>query len=270
MLFSAEKLIKSTIFQIPPSIQPTSTTSRMDFKRLLLQQSVKTGPTKISAAEQLKMSRQQNQLQQSSQPVSHQQPSLIKVMSPRSAWRFQTPRTDVLSSTIVEDTAAEEKAMKLSPEISKIRANNLKQESFDESIKEKNIIDVNQLINNIASANDNVIKNVNSITETPKLNMLSGIRAPVLNVQNNAMLNSSNAQVQSTYSGKSPAQNASESRRKSNQLARAQFLASTPVSQQTRNAFLEKRFRARSESPQHAITQKVARSPSAPTLETAL
>lgn len=62
-----------------------------------------------------------------------------------------------------------------------------------------------------------------------------------------------------------------ESRRISNQLARAQFLANTPTSTNpSQNLYFSKRFRARSESPQHAATQNVARSPSAPTLETAL
>lgn len=63
---------------------------------------------------------------------------------------------------------------------------------------------------------------------------------------------------------------ASESRRLNNQLAKAQFLASGPVNSENQSTLFEKRFRARSESPQHAKMQNVSRSPSAPTLETAL
>lgn len=98
-------------------------TARLDFKRLLLQQSTKIGPNKLSAAEQLKLSRQQQssqvQLSQRNQKQSIPQqnmPSIARALSPRSPWRFQTPRSDVLSSTIIEDAAAEEKAMKPSPE----------------------------------------------------------------------------------------------------------------------------------------------------------
>lgn len=68
--------------------------------------------------------------------------------------------------------------------------------------------------------------------------------------------------------------NAIESRRLSNQLARAQFLSSTPTIADDRvqqSTYFGKRFRARSESPKHVNSQNVAtRSPSAPTLETAL
>lgn len=193
------------------------------------------------------MSRQQNHLQQSAAPTNYQQPSLTKVMSPRSAWRFQTPRTDVLSSTIVEDAAAEEKAMKLSPDPVGPKAPNR----------------LDQLSNEKVSMAKNV-QNVIPIMDSPKSSL--GTRAPVTNVQNNVTLN-----IYKPAYSQTPAQSASENRRKSNQLARAQFLASAPVDPQTkRTCFLEKRFRARSESPQHATTQQVARSPSAPTLETAL
>lgn len=62
-----------------------------------------------------------------------------------------------------------------------------------------------------------------------------------------------------------------ESRRISNQLARAQFLAGTPAcTNQGRNIYAKNMFRARSESPQNSATQSVSRSPSVPTLETAL
>lgn len=65
--------------------------------------------------------------------------------------------------------------------------------------------------------------------------------------------------------------NAFESRRISNQLARAQFLASTPAStNQGHNTYVRQILRARSVSPQNPATQNVTRSPSAPTLETAL
>lgn len=73
-----------------------------------------------------------------------------------------------------------------------------------------------------------------------------------------------------------------ETRRINNQLARAQFLAALPTpsnnnvnnnssnNNQRQSAYFEKRFRARSESPQPSNARGVSRSPSAPTLETAL
>ncbi|XP_033214700.1 uncharacterized protein LOC117171465 isoform X2 [Belonocnema kinseyi] len=278
--------------EIPPTIQVPSTTSRLDFKRLLLQQSVKTGPTRLSAAEQLKLSRQQCQLQQS--PQSSPLSPLSKVLSPRSAWRFQTPRTDVLSSTIIEDTAAEEKAMKPSPENTMPSAKSRRQLDL---CKQKD----NQEVQNENRFSTKLIKELNNAsdmrTQNPQTNLeatsenrtefrtdnrvavpkVSEERVPPLHSQG-TMLNlreevkdscpKTSAQTRSSQDPIS----AFESRRLSNQLAKAQFLASgVPVGQnQNQNPVLQKRFRARSESPQHAIAQNVSRSPSAPTLETAL
>lgn len=115
----------------------TCQTSRLDFKKLLLQKSnVIAGNTKkLSAVEQLKLSKQQ--IQKSPQPpmnileLSGSPRSLVnrkfgdngpgsprstpekvkpapKLMSPRSQWRFANPRTDVLSSTILEDCREDE------------------------------------------------------------------------------------------------------------------------------------------------------------------
>lgn len=108
---------------------PVAKTSTMDFKRLLLS---KTSPnsTKMSAVEQLKLSKAKqssiNILDLSSSPKNlgrkqispngspiKQQPDKTRVvpklmLSPRSAWRFANPRTDVLSSTILEDCREDE------------------------------------------------------------------------------------------------------------------------------------------------------------------
>lgn len=124
---------------------PIPQTSRLDFKKLLLQHSVKTNtlnpqkkPTKLSAVEQLKLSKDKNQvttptttshvnildLSGSPKTYSHRrlmkinpQPSspgrtstLIKehkstpkiLLSPKSQWRFSSPRSDVLNSPIPE------------------------------------------------------------------------------------------------------------------------------------------------------------------------
>ncbi|XP_012233179.1 mucin-4 isoform X2 [Linepithema humile] len=279
----------------PTTVQ--SPTSRMDFKRLLLQQSVKANPMRLSAAEQLKLSRQQCQQQQSS-PTTHQ--SLAKVLSPRSVWRFQTPRTDVLSSTIIEDTAAEEKAMKPSPEntspISRLNSrrqldlcsdlpNHLRiADHKDRTAKLSN----DRLTANTKSANelnpDPAIISLNQNNRTQELiagnaRTASPAKTAIIG-QNISSLPSQNdiARTVLQYSkdsleskNRDPV-SALESRRISNQLARAQFLASTPTStNQSQNIYFSKRFRARSESPQHTVTQKIApRSPSAPTLETAL
>lgn len=110
-------------------------TSRLDFKKLLLQHSKTAVPTKnnkLSAVEQLKISKQQIQptpkhqhddmsileLSRSPRSIGNRKfntlnsprgtpdkptRSVPKLLSPRSQWRFASPRSDVLSSTIPED-----------------------------------------------------------------------------------------------------------------------------------------------------------------------
>lgn len=110
-------------------------TSALDFKRLLLQKSSTSNPKKMSAVEQLKLSKEQikpsqpktqpelNILDLSSSPRSlvnrrflnnppgspNREPKQpAKILSPRSQWRFASPRSDVLSSTILEDCREDE------------------------------------------------------------------------------------------------------------------------------------------------------------------
>ncbi|XP_076645845.1 NHS actin remodeling regulator GUK-holder isoform X2 [Halictus rubicundus] len=290
----------SSDMQKPPVIlqnaqSSSPATSRLDFKRLLLQQSVKSGPTRLSAAEQLKLSRQQSQQQQSSPTVSHTTP-LAKVLSPRSVWRFQTPRTDVLSSTIIEDTAAEEKAMKPSPEntspISRLNARRQIDLCGDllnhltSSTPRSNVADVSDDVlplDNVDDA-DAVSKEIEACSQSVQRPPASK-NYPAVNLQSispiqcvsDAEHNAANPTIQYSYSSTQltpscqKAINAFESRRISNQLARAQFLAGTPsTGNPAQNTYVRQIFRARSESPQNMMPQNVARSPSAPTLETAL
>lgn len=111
--------------------------STLDFKKLLLQKSSgQPSNRKMSAVEQLKLSKQQLGKQskdgEPEQPANNSMTILdlsasprslvhrktynlpgspergggkpaLKVLSPRSQWRFANPRTDVLSSTIIED-----------------------------------------------------------------------------------------------------------------------------------------------------------------------
>lgn len=305
-MFATLQLISLVInspnsFQIPTTVQ--SPTSRMDFKRLLLQQSVKANPMRLSAAEQLKLSRHQcQQQQQQSSPNAHQSP-LAKVLSPRSVWRFQTPRTDVLSSTIIEDTAAEEKAMKPSPEnISPIsRLNSRRQLDLcidlpshlhvtdykDKAAKLNDRLTANKTINELNL--DTAIKSLNQnnhirdsiISTSDDIRIACPAKTTIINQDISSLLLRNDITSTAIQNSKdtlesenqeSNTMSALESRRISNQLARAQFLASTPTSANpSQNLYFSKRFRARSESPQHAVTQNVTpRSPSAPTLETAL
>lgn len=106
-------------------------TSTLDFKKLLLQKSSSLSGKKISAVEQLKLSKQQMLKAPAAKPndmaildLSASPRSLVnrkvfnnppgspergtvkpvpKILSPRSQWRFTNPRSDVLSSTIMED-----------------------------------------------------------------------------------------------------------------------------------------------------------------------
>ncbi|CAG2056448.1 unnamed protein product [Timema podura] len=104
---------------------PRQQTSRNDFKRLLLQHGSKSNPShtlgssngRISAVEQLKLSRQQKLNKQTNghlprSPAEKRTNGSKLLTSPRSLanWRFSSPRTDVLSSTILEDCAEEENA----------------------------------------------------------------------------------------------------------------------------------------------------------------
>lgn len=275
----------------------------MDFKRLLLQQSVKTSPMRLSAAEQLKLSRQQCQQQQSS-PSTHQNP-LAKVLSPRSVWRFQTPRTDVLSSTIIEDTAAEEKAMKPSPENTSPISRLSRRRQLDLSSDSTTHLRIVDHEGKVATLNDRLTtsktSNVKEINLGPTIKLLNQNNKTLELITNAPQAARTASPVETTITGQDPSSltsrndlsttiqysksplepknqdpiSALESRRISNQLARAQFLASAPTNTNpppsSQNLYFSKRFRARSESPQHAVTQSVAaRSPSAPTLETAL
>lgn len=260
---------------------------------------------RLSAAEQLKLSRHQcQQQQQQSSPNAHQNP-LAKVLSPRSVWRFQTPRTDVLSSTIIEDTAAEEKAMKPSPEntspISRLNSRRQLDLCIDlpshlrvtdyKDYKDK----AANFNNDRLTANKMSTNELNLDTTIKSLNQNNYIQESIINTSNDPTRTASRAIAitsqdtlsllpqndiartirysKDTLESKiQDSMSALESRRISNQLARAQFLASTPTSTNpSQNLYFSKRFRARSESPRHTVTQNVApRSPSAPALETAL
>ncbi|XP_045467782.1 uncharacterized protein LOC123676115 isoform X2 [Harmonia axyridis] len=116
-------------------------TSRLDFKKLLLLKSSNLLSTnkKPSAVEQLKLSKQQIQQRPFSPPIQPPDMNILelsgsprslvnrrfanppgspkntadklkppKLMSPRSQWRFASPRSDVLSSTILEDCREDE------------------------------------------------------------------------------------------------------------------------------------------------------------------
>lgn len=115
--------------------QKSKQTSTIDFKRLLLQKSSSSTPKKLSAVEQLKLSKQQikptqtkTQSDMSILDLSGSPRGLVnrrlfnngpdspsrdpkptpKILSPRSQWRFASPRSDVLSSTILEDCREDE------------------------------------------------------------------------------------------------------------------------------------------------------------------
>ncbi|XP_076290081.1 NHS actin remodeling regulator GUK-holder isoform X2 [Lasioglossum baleicum] len=284
----------SSDMQKPPVIlqnaqSSSPATSRLDFKRLLLQQSVKSGPTRLSAAEQLKLSRQQSQQQQSSPTIPHTTP-LAKVLSPRSVWRFQTPRTDVLSSTIIEDTAAEEKAMKPSPEntspISRLNA----RRQIDLCDDLLNHLTSSTPRSNVADISNDDVLPLDNVGDCDNVGPPASNNYPTINLQISTTQsispiqcvpdsehNAMNPKIQYSYNSTQltpscqKAINAFESRRISNQLARAQFLAgTTSTGNNAHNTYVRQIFRARSESPQNIVPQNVARSPSAPTLETAL
>jgi hypothetical protein len=105
---------------------PRQQTSRNDFKRLLLQQGTAGSGNsggRISAVEQLRLTKQQklgglssnctvNNSYMPRNPAEKRTSTSKLLQSPRSntMWRFASPRTDVLSSTILEDCAEEENA----------------------------------------------------------------------------------------------------------------------------------------------------------------
>lgn len=83
-------------------------TSINAFKKLLLQQGTKNPVTKngrISAVEQLKLSKPDNKIRKN----DHRPPRTILNNRSKNQWRFSSPRTDVLSSTIPEDCSEVEK-----------------------------------------------------------------------------------------------------------------------------------------------------------------
>lgn len=237
---------------------------------------------RVSATEQLKLSRQQclephqqQQHQISVSPKPSQQLPLTKVLSPRSAWRFQTPRTDVLSSTIIEDSAAEEKAMKPSPETP------LPTARIPLSSNVKRQLDLSGIGNDSKDVGEmkNAVKEAKTVQRT--------LEKSEKELENRLQL----------IDGKVTADNpikAIESRRMSNLQLRAQFLAAnsgTPEPTSHQKDLFGRRFRARSESPQQnnpnhnrtatsssaaasptppSTNSVVTRSPSAPALETAL
>lgn len=78
------------------------------FKKLLLQQGVKSPQSKdfkISAVEQLKLSKQDGKIVKQETKASPR----MMMNRGRNQWRFPSPRTDVLSSTILEDCNEVEK-----------------------------------------------------------------------------------------------------------------------------------------------------------------
>lgn len=268
----------------------------MDFKRLLLQQSIKSGPVRISATEQLKLSRQnQESQQQQTPPTPKTNQQLGKVMSPRSAWRFQTPRTDVLSSIIIEDTAAEEKAMKPSPDtpspVSRFPPVPTSRRQLDLTNDKSNSSLNLEELKNVINENKNSQQQQRPLEKSEK-DFENRLQAIVLDNSSNSSCNdnSCNNKTTKNVQNDNPIK-AIESRRMSNQLARAQFLAgSASTTTYPQKDLFDKRFRARSESPRQNAHQNnnnnteehttkansqiesstVTRSPSAPTLETAL
>lgn len=114
-------------------------TSRLDFKKLLLQHGkpnlAAPSTKKVSAVEQLKISKQQLETQKqqpdmsilelsgsprtlgnrklanapgSPRNIADKSRPVPKLLSPRSQWRFANPRSDVLSSPILEDCREDE------------------------------------------------------------------------------------------------------------------------------------------------------------------
>lgn len=147
------------------------TTSRLDFKKLLLQQNSKTPSVlsagrKLSAVEQLRLAKDQVSFKKPASTCTSQSPLQIadlsasprslthkkflngpselpispekqqrpqpKIMSPRSAWRFTNPRSDVLSSTILED-CREDETSNGSNELNNSPRNHLNQNSVANS-----------------------------------------------------------------------------------------------------------------------------------------
>lgn len=170
-------------------------TSRLDFKKLLLQKSgMFGGPSrKLSAVEQLKLSREQVQPQKPLSSNSQQNLPILelsgsprslvnrkfmniaqggsprntpekvkpvpKLLSPKSQWRFTNPRSDVLSSTILEDCREDE-----SP------SNSMEKKSSTKTLD--NQIDIN------------LISPINTTESTKKIKTLASIPESRSSVEN--------------------------------------------------------------------------------------
>lgn len=184
-------------------------TSRLDFKRLLLQHgrtnNISPNSKKISAVEQLKLSKQQIQHNQKGEPDMSilelsGSPKLLgnrkiipvapgsprnsagntsekvirpvpKLLSPRSQWRFANPRSDVLSSTIVEDCREEENDSNNKIEKENFPKNNSKSTNFNS----KTLSNVRKQI-----FTDNNVQKVsidNNVNDNNKLSITQRIKA---------------------------------------------------------------------------------------------
>ncbi|XP_034936824.1 putative uncharacterized protein DDB_G0277255 [Chelonus insularis] len=249
----------------------TSTSACLDFKRLLLQQSTKVRPNNLSASEQLKLSSslsRNHRHQQQPQPYALSSHSNNRVYrSPRSFWKFQIPRSDILSSIIIEDTAAEEKAI-----------NNYMNISTEN-------ISVPMQNNNNNNNNNNNIDNISN-KKTDKTNGSLAANSRYLHcINNNTPKSYSTSDISPTDKENAglDLKNVTNYRQIQNYRLNNKYSDSTISSSSyaNNNQLLHRyEFRARSASPSQlpllpSSTPKdnkkvVSRSISAPTLETAL
>lgn len=173
----------------------TQKTSRLDFKKLLLQHGktniLQSNSRKLSAVEQLKLSKQQVEqpskpaktdmsiLEYSGSPRSlvnrklgggnnsprstpEKSRSVPKLLSPRSQWRFASPRSDVLSSTILED-CREDESPNSSAERKEKMQGRIAQSNTDTTTTEKKDAR-RQLIKEEKSDKDSCSDSANSLT----------------------------------------------------------------------------------------------------------
>lgn len=188
-------------------------TSRLDFKRLLLQHgrtNISPNSKKISAVEQLKLSKQQAQspktqsemsiLELSGSPKIFGSRKIInpapgsprntpekiirpvpKLLSPRSQWRFANPRSDVLSSTIVEDCREEENDNKIEkenfPKIN-LKSTNLKSNTIN-NVRKQIFTD-----NNVQKVSIDKVDSKMSITQRIKAQREQFFNAPTTSKSN--------------------------------------------------------------------------------------